>query len=118
MKFYGREKEINELRRIDDLAQTTSQLTVLMGRRRTGKTTLMIKAMEGRRYLYFFIGKKSEALQCIGFQQQAEAELGLHIHGQTTTFAALLEELMINDSVRNENDNKAMNFKSFHQALR
>ena len=95
MKFYGREKEINELRRIDDLAQTTSQLTVLMGRRRTGKTTLMIKAMEGRRYLYFFIGKKSEALQCIGFQQQAEAELGLHIHGQTTTFAALLEELMI-----------------------
>jgi hypothetical protein len=30
----------------------------------------------------------------------------------------LLEELMINDSVLNENDNKAMNFKSFHQALR
>ena len=30
----------------------------------------------------------------------------------------LLEELMINDSVLNENDNKVMNFKSFHQALR
>lgn len=95
MKFYDREKEIRELQRIDDLANETAQFTVLMGRRRTGKTTLMTYALEGRQYLYFFIGKKAEPLQCQFFQQQVERELGLHIHGQVTGFAKLLEELLI-----------------------
>lgn len=95
MKFYDREKEINELQRLDDLANETSQFTVLMGRRRTGKTTLMTYALDGKKYLYFFIGKKAESLQCQYFQQQTESELGLHIHGQVTSFAKLLEELLI-----------------------
>jgi len=95
MKFYDREKEIRELQHIDNLANETAQFTVLMGRRRTGKTTLMTYALEGRQYLYFFIGKKAESLQCQFFQQQVERELGLHIHGQVTGFAKLLEELLI-----------------------
>ncbi len=95
MKFYDREVEISELHRLDDLANQSAQFTILMGRRRTGKTTLMTYALEGRNYLYFFIGKKSEPLQCQYFQQQAEEKLGLHIHGQTTSFAKLLEELLI-----------------------
>lgn len=95
MRFYDREVEIRELQRLDDLANETAQFTVLMGRRRTGKTTLMTHALEGRNYLYFFIGKKAEPLQCQYFQQQAERELGLHIHGQLTSFARLLEELLI-----------------------
>ena len=95
MRFYDREIEIRELQRLDDLANETAQFTVLMGRRRTGKTTLMTHALEGRNYLYFFIGKKAEPLQCQYFQQQAERELGLHIHGQLTSFARLLEELLI-----------------------
>ena len=44
MRFYDREKEIAELKRLDDLAGHSAQLTVLMGRRRTGKTTLTIHA--------------------------------------------------------------------------
>lgn len=95
MKFYDREKEIEELRRLDDLANETAQFTVLMGRRRTGKTTLMTYALEGRDYVYFFIGKKSEPLQCQYFQQETERKLGLHIHGQVTSFAKLLEELLL-----------------------
>ena len=95
MDFYDREKEIDELQRLDDLAENTSQFTVLMGRRRTGKTTLMTHALEGRHYLYFFIGKKAEPLQCQLFQQQVERELGLHIHGRVNTFAKLLEELLV-----------------------
>lgn len=95
MKFYDREKEIRELQRLDNLANEVAQFTVLMGRRRTGKTTLMTYALNGKTYLYFFIGKKAEQLQCIHFQQQAEQVLGLHIHGQVTSFAALLEELLI-----------------------
>lgn len=95
MKFYDREKEISELRRIDDLASQSAQFTVLMGRRRTGKTTLMVEALRDRPYLYFFIGKKAEQIQCAEFQRQVETLLGLHIHGQVTSFAALLEEILI-----------------------
>lgn len=94
MKFYDREKEISELRRLDDLAGETAQFTVLMGRRRTGKTTLMTEALKDRQYLYFFIGKKAEQIQCAEFQRQTEAVIGLHVHGQVTSFAALLEEIM------------------------
>ena len=95
MRFYDREKEIAELRRLDALAEHSAQLTVLMGRRRTGKTTLMTHALDGQPYLYFFVGKKAEQLQCIDFQQHVESVLGLHIHGQANNVAAILEELMI-----------------------
>lgn len=95
MRFYDREKELAELRRLDALADRSAQLTVLMGRRRTGKTTLMTHALDGQPYLYFFVGKKAEQLQCIDFQQQVESVLGLHIHGQANSVAAILEELMI-----------------------
>ena len=95
MKFYDREKEINELLKFDDTANQTAQFTVLIGRRRTGKTTLMTQALKGRPYLYFFIGKKAETIQCNEFQKQTEAVLGLHIHGVVTSFASLLEEILI-----------------------
>ena len=65
MKFYDRERELAELQMFDDRAETSAQFTVLMGRRRTGKTTLMTYALEGRPYLYFFVGKKAEPIQCI-----------------------------------------------------
>ena len=95
MKFYDREREIAELIRMDDLAEHTAQFTVLMGRRRTGKTTLMMHALQGRTYLYFFIGKKAEPIQVQEFQRQTEQVLGLHLHGQVTRLATLLEEILI-----------------------
>ena len=95
MKFYDRKKEIAELRRLDALSNTTAQFTVLIGRRRTGKTTLMTEAFKDKPYLYFFVGKKTEQIQCATFQQEAEKVLGLHIYGQVTSFAALLEEILI-----------------------
>lgn len=100
MRFYDRDKEIAELQRLNAIADVTAQFTVLMGRRRTGKTTLMMHALEGKPYLYFFVGKKSEQMQCMEFQRQVENVLGLRIHGQVTSVAALLEELMIYASKR------------------
>lgn len=76
MKFYDREAEMTELKRLDRLSEEVSQFTVLMGRRRTGKTTLMTRSFEGKPYLYFFIGKKAEAIQCMEFQRQMEEVLG------------------------------------------
>lgn len=95
MRFYDREKEIAELVRLDELSARTAQFTVLLGRRRTGKTTLMAHALAGRQYLYFFIGKKAEQIQCFDFQNQTENVLGLHIHGQVSSIATLLEEIMV-----------------------
>jgi len=95
MKFYDREKEISELQRLDDLAFSTAQFTVLMGRRRTGKTTLMTHALQDRKYLYFFIGKKAEQIQCTEFQRQTTEVLGLKIHGQVSSFSLLLEEILV-----------------------
>ena len=94
MKFYDREAEMTELKRLDRLSEEVSQFTVLMGRRRTGKTTLMTRSFEGKPYLYFFIGKKAEAIQCMEFQRQMEEVLGIHIHGQVTELATLLQEVM------------------------
>ena len=95
MRFYGRVNEINELKLLDNLSKEVSQFTVLMGRRRTGKTTLMAQAFSGKDYLYFFIGKKAEQIQCVDFQRQVESVLGIRIHGQVTSIAALLEEIML-----------------------
>ncbi len=95
MKFYDRERELAELQKFDDRAETSAQFTVLMGRRRTGKTTLMTYALEGRPYLYFFVGKKAEPIQCIEFQRQTEQVLGLHIHGTVTSFGVLMEEILV-----------------------
>ena len=47
MKFYGRENEICELRKIRQLSKAGSRMTVLTGRRRIGKTELVDKALNG-----------------------------------------------------------------------
>ncbi|MFR9546797.1 MAG: ATP-binding protein, partial [Rikenellaceae bacterium] len=62
MKFYNRTKEIAELRRIKEMAYNDhSKLTVLVGRRRIGKTSLILNALEGEALIYLFVGRKSEA---------------------------------------------------------
>ena len=55
----------------------------------------MAEALKDRTFLYFFIGKKAEQIQCAEFQKQVEFVLGLHIHGQTTSIALLLEEILV-----------------------
>lgn len=52
MKFYDRDKEINYLREIRRQAETSARFTVVTGRRRIGKTSLVLKAYEGVPMLY------------------------------------------------------------------
>lgn len=58
MKFYNRENELNLLDNIEKLSTKYAQMTFLVGRRRIGKTSLLIKATEHKDVLYFFIAKK------------------------------------------------------------
>lgn len=91
MKFYNREQELASLRKIDSDSTKNAVMTVIVGRRRTGKTTLIGKAFENKTYLYFFVGNSTEQMLCEEWQRKTEEILGIQIHGQITRFKDLLE---------------------------
>ena len=91
MKFYNREQELKSLRTIDGLTTESAAMTVIVGRRRTGKTTLIGKAFENKKYLYFFVGNSTEQILCEDWQRKTEEMLGIEIHGQITRVKNLLE---------------------------
>lgn len=65
MKFYNRTKELKYLSSINKLADRKTQLTVLTGRRRVGKTELVkhfLAKRQNRKFFYFFIAKKRSNL--------------------------------------------------------
>ena len=65
MKFYNRSKELKYLFRVNKLANQRTQLTVLTGRRRVGKTELVkyfLAKQKNRNFFYFFIAKKRTRL--------------------------------------------------------
>ena len=68
MKFYNREKEIAELKRVQELAfGQNSRMIVVTGRRRIGKTSLIKQALKGTPTVYFFIGRKAESILVADF---------------------------------------------------
>ena len=95
MKFYGRNKEINKLLQLDAQSASTSAFTLLIGRRRIGKTTLVRHTFNKKKWLYFFVSQKSEQLLCQELQQIVESNLGLHLYGQANKVADILREIMI-----------------------
>ena len=95
MKFYDREMELTMLKKNWEQSANHSMMTTLIGRRRIGKTSLLLKSAEGHPALYLYVSKDNEQLLCRKFQQQALRQLGLHIHGNVTSFGTLFEELMI-----------------------
>ena len=95
MKFYGRNQEIERLLQLDRQSIQTAVFTLLIGRRRTGKTTLVKQAFADKPMLYFFVSQKSEQLLCQELQQTVETVLGLHLYGHASKFADILRELMI-----------------------
>ena len=93
MKFYDRENEMHMLHEIESATHEGSRMTVLVGRRRIGKTRLLIRASEGKPAVYFFVSRKSESILCSQFVEEAERELGMPI-GAYHRLADLLEHLM------------------------
>lgn len=91
MRFYNRERELESLREIDRRTDKEAAMTVVVGRRRTGKTTLIGKAFENKKYLYFFVGNSTEQLLCEEWQKKAEEALQIQIHGHVTRIKDLLE---------------------------
>ncbi len=92
MKFYSREKELALLRQIEKSAQVSAKMTVIVGRRRIGKTKLVQKAFDHK--LYFFVAKKNEALLCDEFIPIIEENLNIKVHGQFSKFSSLFAFLL------------------------
>ena len=67
MEFINRENELLLLGEARQRSLHSSQMTVIVGRRRIGKTSLVIKAFENNLFLYFFISRKNESLLCQDF---------------------------------------------------
>ncbi|MGD9556396.1 MAG: ATP-binding protein [Mangrovibacterium sp.] len=95
MKFYNRKIELAELQRIRDLALNDySRLTVVTGRRRIGKTSLIIKAVEGLPTVYLFVGRKNEATLCSEFIPVISQSLDVFVPDEIRTFRSLFRYLM------------------------
>lgn len=93
MKFYNRISEIATLQSIEQASVETAQMTMMVGRRRIGKTTLLKNAFKSTTFLYFFVAKKNEVLLCDEFSQEISEKLGIPI-GSYSNFSALFKAIM------------------------
>jgi AAA+ ATPase superfamily predicted ATPase len=83
MRFYNRDSERQQLLKwSQQAAEGESSLTLMVGRRRVGKTALLNETYQGQSALYLFISRKSESLLCEEFADQIRTQLGIPIYGQ------------------------------------
>lgn len=95
MKFYNRKDELDELKHIQHLTFSDhSRMTAVTGRRRIGKTSLVMKAVEGTPTVYFFIGRKNETALCSELSMVAAQALNTYIPEGIQTFRSLFQFLM------------------------
>ena len=98
MNFFGREKEIEILRRERSLSLSNSRFTVLTGRRRIGKTELLDQALNDGRgdYVYLLLTRQTEHNLVASLQEDAVRALGgrLKIYGTCDRLRDLLNEIM------------------------
>ena len=94
MRFYDREKEILRLSEIREQSLENAQFTVITGRRRIGKTQLLLKAADSLPTLYFFVSRKAEPLLCQDFQQEISEKLDVPLLGEVREFSKIFQFLM------------------------
>lgn len=94
MKFYNREQELAELERIRGRSLQNAQMTVMVGRRRIGKTSLLKKDSEKNLSVYLFVSRKSEILLCEEFVLTIKDTLQVNIFGQITKIRDLFAWIM------------------------
>lgn len=95
MEFYNRISELSELQRVQNLSfNDHSRLTVVTGRRRIGKTSLILKSVEGLPTVYLFVGRKAEATLCSEFIPVITQSLDTFVPAEIRTFRTLFQYLM------------------------
>ena len=96
MKFYNRTSEIKELQRIQKLSfDSYSRMTVITGRQRIGKTSLVVEATKGEgSIVYLFVSRKNETALCEGFSLLISFGLGTYVPPEIKSFRSLFQMVM------------------------
>ena len=94
MKFYNREKELALLEKVRRVSFSVhSQMTVLTGRRRIGKTSLIFKSCEDTPTVYLFVSRSNETDLCLRFTSEIRQALNIYVP-ELTNFAEMFRFLM------------------------
>ena len=94
MRFFDREEETAELRRIREASKRSSRFTVLTGRRRVGKTELVHHALGDSPYIYWYVTRSVEKALVATFQEAAENVLDVRLPARTESVSALFAWVM------------------------
>ncbi len=96
MKFYNRNKELEQLAEIRRRSlDNHSQMTVITGRRRIGKTKLIMKSCEGTPTVYLFVSRNNETTLCRQFSAIVRQTLDSYVPDGITSFVQLFEQIMV-----------------------
>ena len=94
MRVYDREEEIAFLRETREQAEKVARFTVVTGRRRIGKTTLVREAYNDKPFVYFFVARKAEADLCEVYLEEINEKLGIPTLGSSRKFSDIFRYLM------------------------
>ena len=94
MRFYDREEEMAFLRETREQAEKVARFTVLTGRRRIGKTTLIREAYKDKPFVYFFVARKAESDLCEVYLEEISEKLGIPTLGSSKHFKDIFRYLM------------------------
>lgn len=94
MRFFDRKREIDKLKDIEQLSNEVAQFTVLSGRRRIGKTSLVREAYKETELVYFFVARKAESDLCETFMDSISTALNIPVVGRVTRFADVFKYIM------------------------
>ena len=79
---------------IKERSKHAAQMTLVVGRRRIGKTSLLLRAHKDSTMLYFFVAKKNETLLCQEFVLEIRNKLQVELFGEFKTFKSVFDSLM------------------------
>ena len=95
MKFYNREEELQMLDETRAQAFSDHSLfTVVTGRRRVGKTKLILRSCEGTPTVYLFVARKNEGDLCERFAEVIRTSLHIHFSTSSRSFSDIFASLM------------------------
>ena len=96
MEFFGRTREIEELRRIRRLSAKSARMTVVTGRRRVGKTELLRQALGDGEFpfAYFLITRAPQTAVCESLQQEIARVFGRPMPGRIERFSDIFRFVM------------------------
>ena len=94
MRFYDREQEIAFLKETREMAGKVARFTMVTGRRRIGKTTLIREAYKDVPFVYFFVARKAESDLCEVYLEEITEKLGIPTLGSSRHFSDIFRYLM------------------------